>query len=130
MTALVSASHDVPSMTDRVLVVDDHPGFRDAARRLLEQGAFEVVGEAADGASAIRETARLRPDVVLLDIGLSDMDGFEVARRLLAEAAPPAIILISTRDAEDFGGRVERAGVRGFIPKSMLSRARIEALTR
>lgn len=117
-------------MTDRVLVVDDHPGFRDAARQLLEQGAFEVVGEAADGASAISETARLRPDVVLLDIGLPDMDGFEVARRLMAAASPPAIILVSTRDAQDFGGRVERAGVRGFIPKSMLSRTRVEALTR
>jgi DNA-binding NarL/FixJ family response regulator len=115
-------------MVRRVLVIDDHAGFRAGARRVLERGAFDVVGEAADGQSGLSAAARLRPDVVLLDIALPDIDGFEVAAALLHAPAPPSIVLVSTRDAVDYGDRVARAGVRGFLQKSRLSAAAVEAM--
>src|SRR5262249_47718175 len=72
-----------------VLIVDDHEGFRRVARELLEADGVEVVGEAADGESAITEAERLRPQLVLLDVQLPDIDGFEVAARLGQAADPP-----------------------------------------
>ncbi len=66
----------------RVLIVDDHDGFRATARRTLETGGFEVVGEAADGEAALEAARELRPDVVLLDVQLPGIDGFEVSRKL------------------------------------------------
>ena len=72
------------AMAPTVLIVDDHPGYRAAARTVLEADGFEVVGEAATGLEAVSEAARLRPHVVLLDIGLPDIDGIEVARRITA----------------------------------------------
>ena len=66
----------------RVLIVDDHPSFRASARKLLESEGYDVVGEAADGAGALEAAEQLHPDVVLLDVQLPDLDGFEVAKRL------------------------------------------------
>ncbi len=71
-------------MATSVLIVDDHPSFRASARMLLECEGYDVVGEAADGESALSEAARLSPDVVLLDVGLPGLDGFEVTSRLVA----------------------------------------------
>jgi DNA-binding NarL/FixJ family response regulator len=110
-----------------VLIVDDHASFRTWARAVLQGEVFEVVGEAGDGASAIAEAERLRPDVVLLDIRLPDTDGFEVARRLVRDAAL-AVVLVSSRDASDYGSRIEQSPVAGFIPKADLSGAALEAL--
>jgi len=111
-----------------VLVVDDHEGFRSFARAFLGREGFDVVGEAVDARSAVVEARRLQPDVVLLDIQLPDGDGFEVARRLAADPRPPAIVLISTRDAADYGDRIASSGARGFIPKSRLSGAAVREL--
>ena len=111
-----------------VLIVDDHRDFRTAARELLEAEGFEVVGEAADGDAAVREAARLRPSIVLLDIQLPDTDGFAVAERLAASASPPMVVLISSRDARSYGDRVALAAARGFIPKVGLSGASIAKL--
>jgi DNA-binding NarL/FixJ family response regulator len=105
----------------RVLIVDDHAGFRSTARRLLLARGFDVVGEAADGAQALEAAARLQPDVVLLDVQLPDIDGFAIAARLTANGDRPDVVLISSRDAAEFGGLVERSGARGFIPKAKLS---------
>ena len=113
----------------RVLIVDDHPSFRATAKVLLEAEGFIVVGEAADGNSAITEICRLRPEVVLLDIGLPDLDGFEVCSKLNGYRGDlPAVILCSSRDATDFGSIVNRCGARGFVPKAELSGERLEAL--
>ena len=76
-------------MGQTVLVVDDHADFRSAARSLLEAEGFEVVGEAATGADALVASARLRPDVVLLDIRLPDTDGLSVAELLAGAATRP-----------------------------------------
>lgn len=111
-----------------VLIVDDHPSFRGTARALLESEGFEVVGEAADGASAIEAAESLRPDVILLDVYLPDIDGFRVAAALTRNGTPPAIVLTSSRDARDFGPLVEQSGARGFIAKAELSGATLSAL--
>jgi CheY-like chemotaxis protein len=83
-----------------VLIVDDHAAFRQATTALLEAEGFRVVGEAADGEEDIRAVALLRPEVVLLDIQLPRVDGLEVAERLAARPAPPAIVLISSRSGD------------------------------
>jgi DNA-binding NarL/FixJ family response regulator len=111
-----------------ILIVDDHPSFRGTARALLESEGFEVVGEAADGASAIEAAQSLRPDVILLDIYLPDIDGFEVASTLTRNGGAAAIVMTSSRDARDFGPLVEQSGARGFIPKAELSGATLSAL--
>ena len=108
-------------MNPTVLIVDDHEGFRTFARAILQSGGFDVVGEAADGASGIDRSRELRPDVVLLDIQLPDTDGFAVAERLLGDPEPPAVVLVSSRDASDYGPRISRSGARGFVAKVDLS---------
>lgn len=117
-------------MRKTVLIVDDHPSFRASARRMLEADGYEVVGEAADGASAIDAVRELQPDAVLLDIRLPDVDGFEVAERLAANGAAPAIVLTSSRDRSDFGYELVACPARGFIPKGELSAEAITLLIR
>ena len=108
-------------MPKSVLIVDDHPGFRASARRMLEASGYAVVGEAADGSAAIAAVGELAPDLVLLDVQLPDLDGFEVAARLRALGADAEIVLTSSRDRCDFGSAVDECPARGFIAKSELS---------
>lgn len=122
-----------PGCNDRrvrpsVLIVDDHDAFRASASALLEAEGFDVIGEAPDGATALSEVERLRPDLVLLDVRLPDLDGFTVAERLATTGEPPAVVLISSREAAVYGGRVERAPARGFIAKRELSGAKLATL--
>ncbi|MGB0871532.1 MAG: response regulator [Solirubrobacterales bacterium] len=106
-----------------VLVVDDHPAFRASVRRLLESEGYSVIGEAGDGIAAVHAAAQLQPDVVLLDIQLPDIDGFEVADRIEAAASDdgPAIVLVSSRDRSDFGPLLDSSRVRGFVSKAELT---------
>ena len=104
-----------------MLIVDDHEAFRASARALLEADGFDVIGEAADGAAALDAVIALRPDIVLLDIQLPGLDGFAVADRLAESPDPPAVVLVSSRDAAAYGLRLSHAPARGFIPKSGLS---------
>jgi len=113
-----------------VLIVDDHPSFRSTARILLESEGFDVIGEAEDGASAIEAIQRLAPEVVLLDVQLPDMDGFAVARTIMADGVKSAIVLTSSRDGCDFGSLIAESGARGFVPKGELSGAAISELLR
>ena len=114
----------------RVLIVDDHPSFRASARALLEAEGFEVVGEAEDGRSAIEAVRTLEPDLVLLDVQLPDIDGFEVTSCVCVNGRGPAVVLTSSRDAADFGPLVARCGARGFVPKAELSGAALATLMR
>jgi DNA-binding NarL/FixJ family response regulator len=111
----------------RVLIVDDHQPFRAVARGLLEGAGYVVAGEAADAAEALAAVVAEAPDVVLLDVQLADGDGFAVAATLAA-AGGPAVVLISSRAADDYGRRIATCGARGFIPKSELSAAAFAAL--
>jgi DNA-binding NarL/FixJ family response regulator len=111
-----------------VLIVDDHPSFRTSARRLLEDAGFTVVGETDSGLSAIVAVRELRPSVVLLDVQLPDIDGFEVAARLAGQDEAPAVVLTSSHDGADFGDMVVRCGARGFVDKADLSGSAIEQL--
>ena len=133
---LVEAGHnakvlpvcDHPEMRPTVLIVDDHPAFRESAAALLEQEGFVVVGEASEGDEAIAAVERLRPQIVLLDIQLPGLDGFGVAERLAAGPHPPNVVLISSRDAAAYGARLEATAAQGFIPKSELSGSALAAL--
>jgi two-component system nitrate/nitrite response regulator NarL len=109
-----------------VLIVDDHPVFRASARRLLVLDGFSVVGEATDGESALRLARDLAPEVVLLDIGLPDRSGFDVAVELAR--LQMKVVLISSRAQSDLGRRVVRSGALGFISKERLSGEAIAAL--
>ena len=108
-------------MRATVLIVDDHEVFRASARALLESEGFVVVAEAATGAEALAVAAAVRPDIVLLDIQLPDIDGLAVAERLAATTHPPKVVLISSRDAESYGPRLSQGRSCGFISKSSLS---------
>jgi DNA-binding NarL/FixJ family response regulator len=118
-------------MAKTVLIVDDHPSFRASARRMLEADGYDVVEEAEDGAAALAAVQRLCPDLVLLDVRLPDLDGFEVARRLLGASGPiPQIVLVSSHDSTDLGDAIGATGARGFVPKSELSAEAITSLIR
>ncbi|MDX6689487.1 MAG: hypothetical protein QOG15_944 [Solirubrobacteraceae bacterium] len=108
-------------MSWTLLIVDDHVPFRERARALLQDDGFEIVGEAADGPAALEAVRRLRPEVVLLDVQLPGVDGFEVAERLVAGRDPPAVVLISSRGADAYRRRLARSPARGFIAKAELS---------
>src|SRR5690349_24416722 len=112
-------------MATTVLIVDDHSAFRSRARRMLESEGFEVVGEAADGASGVDAAKRLAPDVVLLDLQLPDTTGFDVAEQIAGDSA---VVITSTRCSDDYDDRARRSGARGFVSKAELSGAAIEEL--
>ena len=124
----VCSNGTILAMARRVLIVDDSAGFRAQARALLVAAGFDVVGEADDGSSGVRMAGELSPEVVLLDVQLPDISGFDVARRLHQDPDPPAIILISSREASDYGGGIDRSGASGFISKADLSARALETL--
>lgn len=111
-----------------ILIVDDDPRFRAQARDVLEADGFVVIGEAVDGASGLDAARALRPDYLLLDIGLPDVEGFEVAKTLAVEGPPPWVVLTSSRDARAYGRRITNGHALGFIPKERISGAAIRGL--
>ena len=115
-------------MRTTVLVVDDHAGFRRSASALLVADGFDVVGEAADAATAMAAVEAAHPDVILLDIQLPDLDGLSLAERIGSGPGKPAVILVSSRDASAYGRRLEDSSARGFVAKSDLSGAAVRAL--
>ena len=131
---LAALRHGHPSATIRcmsrsVLIVDDHPSFRASARAMLESEGFVVVGEAENGAGAIDAVELLSPDVVVLDVQLPDMTGFDVCAALQRlDGAPPDIILVSSRDLSDYGELVSTSCACGFVAKDELSGDLVSAL--
>lgn len=115
-------------MSLTTVVVDDHAGFRASARVLLEMEGFDVVGEAVDGATAVTAVERLRPQLVLLDVQLPDTQGFIVAREILDRGLTERVVLVSSRDASEYGDSIAFSGALGFVPKAELSGDRLRAL--
>jgi two-component system response regulator EvgA len=111
-----------------ILIIDDDPRFRAQASELLGADGFVVVGQAVDGRSGLEAARALRPDYVLLDIGLPDVEGLEVASELSTGDAPPLVVLTSSRDARAYGRRLASGEWLGFIPKERVSGAAIRAL--
>lgn len=108
-------------MARRVLLVDDHEAFRSAARALLQAEGFDVVADTGTGAEAVSLARTLRPDVVLLDVRLPDVDGIAVAGDLAALSPRPVVVLVSSRAAAVYGERLRTAPVHGFLAKSRLT---------
>ncbi len=100
-----------------ILIVDDHRQFRATARALLECDGFDVVGEAPTGVAGYEAAQSLKPDVVLLDVRLPDVDGFSLAERLTAAGDRPAVILTSSSDDPLYPERALGSGARGFLAK-------------
>jgi two-component system, NarL family, nitrate/nitrite response regulator NarL len=111
-----------------IVIVDDNAGFRASARRVLEDEGYRVLAEAADGSSGLQAALEAHPEVALIDVQLPDIDGFEVASRLLALDPGLVIVLVSSRDRSQYGSRVEASGARGFITKGELSGPALERL--
>ena len=115
-------------MSWRVLIVDDHPGFRREVRAMLEAAGHTIVGEAASAAEGIRASAENAPDLVLLDIGLPDRSGLDAVEPI-ADASPESkVVLVSLRAADEYGGGVERSGAVGFLSKLDLSNSALRRL--
>ena len=112
-------------MSDRrrpqVVIVDDQPAFRDAARLLLEARGYDVVAEASDAATAVAAVEQHEPTAVLLDVRLGDDDGFTVCGTLTRGHPELAVLLASDGDPEDMLDRVAGCGARGFVRKSRLA---------
>ena len=112
-----------------VVIVDDHEEFRRSARLLLEAQGLIVVGEAADGAGALQAASALKPDVVLLDVVLPDVDGLILADQMSELPTPPVVVLTSSRRRGDFGPRLEHCSARAFVHKGDLSGEVLVGLT-
>ena len=114
-------------MPARCLIVDDNGSFLEAASVLLERQGLTIAGVASNAADAFREAARLKPDVVLVDLMLGGESGFEVARLLVEEdGLGAAVILISTHSEADFADLIAATRAAGFVSKSDLSASAID----
>ena len=107
-------------MTDvTVLIVDDQAPFRDVARLVVEMtDRFEVVGEAVDGLSGVAAASELQPSLVLMDLNMPDIDGFEATRRIRSAVPDARVLMLSTHDPADFRDQALAAGAYDFISKS------------
>jgi DNA-binding NarL/FixJ family response regulator len=108
--------------------VDDHATFRQMAARLLATAGYDVVGEAEDAASALEAAARLRPDIVLLDVLLPDRSGVEVAAILRRQQPATTVVLTSSRSKSDFGPTFKWPNGCQFLPKHQLTAPVLAAL--
>jgi DNA-binding NarL/FixJ family response regulator len=115
-------------MTLRVLVADDHALFRDGLVSLLQAAGMQVAGEAADGAQAVAEAHRLRPDVVLMDIQMPGLDGVEATRRITAELPQVQVVILTASQEDADLYRALKAGARGYLLKNVAAAEFIEML--
>ena len=104
-----------------VLIADDHALVRAGFRMILDASpGLEVAGEAADGATAVQEARRLRPDVVLMDVRMPGLDGIEATRRIVALDGPPIrVLMLTTFDLQEYVFNALRAGASGFLLKDV-----------
>jgi DNA-binding NarL/FixJ family response regulator len=126
----VSGRDTAPAVPVRVMVVDDHPIWRDAVARDLAGAGYEVTAVVGEGAQAIRVASAARPDVVVLDLQLPDLPGVEVVRRLIAaDPAVRVLMLSASGDQQDVLDAL-KAGARGYLVKSVQPAELVEAVAR
>ncbi|WP_236186183.1 response regulator transcription factor [Pseudomonas protegens] len=104
-------------MAQRIVIVDDHPLMRMAVRVVLEREGYEVVAECHTGADCIQAVRNLKPDLVILDLGIPKLDGFSVISRLRNAKSPANILVLTSSDARNYGMRCLQAGAAGFLCK-------------
>jgi DNA-binding NarL/FixJ family response regulator len=114
----------------RVLVVDDSQRFATAATQFLSLiSEVDVIGQAHSGREALDQVDRLHPDLVLMDVGMPDMDGLEATRRIKQTVAPPQVIVITLHDSAEYRAQARRAGADGFVSKREFGTALLPLLT-
>ncbi len=119
---------DTHSVSPTVLIIDDHAAFRGGVRALLAADGYDVIGEAPDGRRGIEAADALQPEVVLLDVRLPDMDGFEVAGELAARGCCAAVVMTSSSDDPLYPDRAVGSGARGFVAKHDVSGPTLDRL--
>lgn len=113
----------------RILIADDHEVVRRGVRALLEsQPGWEVVADVANGREALETTQRLRPDIVVLDISMPELNGIEATRRILAAVPTTEVIVLTMHESEKLVRRILEAGARGYVSKSDVGGSLIEAV--
>ena len=113
----------------RILIVDDHDALRRAIRGLLEsRREFEICGEAKDGLEALEKVAELKPDVVVLNVIMPVMDGFEAARKIRAVSPQSRIVMLSSHKDQQLLEEARNVGAVCYVPKSDAERELIEAV--
>ncbi|HZM74306.1 MAG TPA: response regulator transcription factor [Candidatus Limnocylindrales bacterium] len=116
-------------MTIRVLLVDDQALVRTGFRMILDEtDDIEVVGEAADGAAAVHAVASARPDLVLMDVRMPNVDGIEATRRIRALPSPPKVLILTTFDLDEYVFSGLQAGASGFLLKDTLAADLVSAV--
>jgi DNA-binding NarL/FixJ family response regulator len=107
-------------VTIRLLLADDQPLMRAGFRMILEEtGDIDIVGEAGNGAEAVRLAAELRPDVILMDVRMPGVDGIEATRQILARDAAARVLVLTTFDLDEYAFSALRAGASGFLLKDV-----------
>jgi len=123
---------DPPSVTKppiRILIADDHPTIRETVRAILnDQPGFEVVGEAQDGEQAVSLAESLKPDVIVINVTMPKMSGFEAARRIRAHFSDCAIVILSSNKDRQFIAEARKAGANGYVEKSNADGQLIQAI--
>jgi two-component system nitrate/nitrite response regulator NarL len=113
----------------RILLADDHDGIRKVVRSVLEtHPRFEIIGEAIDGKKAIEEAIKLKPDVVVLNVSMPVLNGFEAARAITAKLPQSAIVILSSNADERFIEEAKKIGAKAYVAKTKVGDALIKAI--
>ncbi|MGC7838641.1 response regulator [Pseudomonas sp. L7] len=115
-------------MSKKVLIVDDHPLICQAIRHALKPSGFEAVGETADGVDALRMIESLKPDIVILDIGLEKIDGLSVLKRIRREKLDVRVLVYTSQAKESYAARCLHAGASGFVSKNEATGKLVQAV--
>ncbi len=113
----------------RILIVDDHEIFRRGLRSLLEsRPEFEILGEAADGLQAVEKASQLKPDLIVMDVSMPQLDGLQATRQIRKKLPETKILILSQHDTSHMLSAALEAGANGYVTKSQVSRCLLSAL--